>query len=128
MIRVGEVLQLVSRIGKICTLHLPALLEASTQRRVIPPTVQIQTTTSPQQNSAVKSSDGCNGGGPGHPQTFTSLIYYCPFCKHNSCKFLTCLLSMQQIMFSPTQMFLKCIQTLFQCCFLKVKPNDILCQ
>ena len=63
MIRVGEVLQLVSRIGKICTLHLPALLEASTQRRVIPPTVQIQTTTSPQQNSAVKSSDGCNGGG-----------------------------------------------------------------
>ena len=81
MIRVGEVLQLVSRIGKICTLHLPALLEASTQRRVIPPTVQIQTTTSPQQNSAVKSSDGCNGGGPGHPQTFTSLIYYCPLLK-----------------------------------------------
>ena len=73
-------------------LHLPAFLEASTQRRVIPPTVQIQTTTSPQQNSAVKSSDGCNGGGPGHPQTFTSLIYYCPFWKNNSCKFITCLL------------------------------------
>ena len=81
MIRVGEVLQLVSRIGKICTLHLPALLEASTQRRVIPPTVQIQTTTSPQQNSAVKSSDGCNGGAPGHPQTFMSLILLLSFLQ-----------------------------------------------
>ena len=69
-------------------LHLPTYLEATTQPRLVPPTVQIQPTVSHQQNSSQPKTEAVSSERlPFIPQSFCQNFHKGLNCKFNPCRF-----------------------------------------